>query len=189
MRKVCMLLGGVLLSTMLFAQKINGSIKDEQGKGINNATVSLLHAKDSSVLKLALTKTDGEFSFDAVKAGKYLVTSSHVGYTPVYSAAFDFDGSNSITVPALVTQKASKEIAGITVNSKKPIVEVKADRTILNVEGTINATGNDALELLRKSPGVTVDKDDNISLSGKNGVQVYIDGKPSPLSGADLSNY
>jgi iron complex outermembrane receptor protein len=189
MRKVCMLLGSVLLSTMLFAQKINGNIKDGQGKGINNATVSLLHAKDSSVLKLALTKTDGEFSFDAVKAGKYLVTSSHVGYTPVYSTAFDFDGINSITVTALVTERASKQIAGVTVNSKKPIVEVKADRTILNVEGTINATGNDALELLRKSPGVTVDKDDNISLSGKNGVQVYIDGKPSPLSGTDLANY
>ena len=44
-------------------------------------------------------------------------------------------------------------------------------------------------ELLRKSPGVSVDKDDNISLSGKSGVQVYIDGKPSPLSGTDLSNY
>ena len=69
------------------------------------------------------------------------------------------------------------------------MVEVKADRTILNVEGTINATGNDALELLRKSPGVTIDKDDNISLSGKNGVQVYIDGKPTPLTGTDLANY
>ena len=66
---------------------------------------------------------------------------------------------------------------------------MKADKTILNVEGTINAVGQDALELLRKSPGVMVDKDDNISLAGKNGVQVFIDGKPSPLSGADLSNY
>ena len=69
------------------------------------------------------------------------------------------------------------------------MVEVKADKMILNVEGTINAVGNDALELLRKSPGVMIDKDDNISLSGKNGVQIYIDGKPSPLSGNDLSAY
>ena len=61
------------------------------------------------------------------------------------------------------------------------MIEVRADKTIVNVEGTINAVGNDALELLRKSPGVMVDKDDNISLAGKNGVQVYIDGKPSPF--------
>jgi hypothetical protein len=189
MRKVFLLLGGIMLSGALFAQQINGTIKDGQGNGINNATVSLLHAKDSSVLKLAVTKNDGKFSFSDSKAGKYLVSTSHVGYKQVYSSVFDFDGITSVTVPALNLEKVPKEIAGVTVTSQKPIVEVKADRTILNVEGTINATGNDALELLRKSPGVTVDKDDNISLSGKNGVQVYIDGKPSPLSGTDLANY
>ncbi|MEI9809981.1 MAG: hypothetical protein WDO16_20105 [Bacteroidota bacterium] len=42
---------------------------------------------------------------------------------------------------------------------------------------------------MRKAPGVTIDKDDNISLAGKNGVQIFIDGKPSPLSGADLAAY
>ena len=57
------------------------------------------------------------------------------------------------------------------------------------MEGTINAVGSDMLELLRKSPGVMVDKDDNISMNGKNGVQVYIDGRPTPLAGADLANY
>jgi len=62
-------------------------------------------------------------------------------------------------------------------------VEVKPDRIILNVEGSINEVGSDALELLRKSPGVTVDKDNNLSLNGKNGVQVYIDGRPSYISG------
>jgi hypothetical protein len=189
MRKVFLLLWGVLLSAILFGQQINGSIKDDQGKGINNATVSLLVAKDSSVSKLALTKTDGQFSFSDAKSGKYLITTSHVGYKPIYSAVIDFDGVSSVTVAALQLEKISKEIAGVTVTSKKPMVEVKADRTILNVENTINAAGSDALELLRKSPGVTVDKDDNISLSGKNGVQVFIDGKPSPLSGADLANY
>ena len=189
MRKIMILLGSMLLSAVVYAQQINGSIKDGQGNGINNTTVSLIHAKDSSVAKLAVTNTDGQFSFKEVRVGNYLITTSHVGYKTVYSSSFDFDGLTSVTLPVLQLEKIAKEIAGVTVTSKKPMVEVKADRTILNVEGTINATGNDALELLRKSPGVTVDKDDNISLSGKNGVQVYIDGKPSPLSGQDLANY
>jgi iron complex outermembrane receptor protein len=80
-------------------------------------------------------------------------------------------------------------LKAVTVVSQKPVIEVRADKTILNVEGSVNAVGQDALELLRKSPGVLVDKDDNISLSGKNGVQVYIDGRPTPLSGKDLSDY
>ena len=92
-------------------------------------------------------------------------------------------------IPDLVMNKVSSDLKGVTVTSARPMVEVRADKTIFNVEGTINAVGSDALELLRKSPGVTVDKDDNISLSGKNGVQVFIDGRPTPLSGKDLSEY
>lgn len=189
MSKVCMLAAIALLSLQAFAQQINGSVKDAQGKGINNATVSLLQTKDSSVVKLAATKNDGKFSIIGVKAGSYLITTSHVGHQQTFSSPFEFNGTDNVEVPVLQMANASAEMKGVTVTSKKPMVEVKADKTILNVEGTINATGNDALELLRKSPGVVVDKDDNISLSGKNGVQVYIDGKPSPLSGTDLSNY
>jgi hypothetical protein len=182
-------MGSILLSTALLAQQINGTVKDPQGKGVMNATVSLLNAKDSSVSKLALTKADGIFSIAGIKAGKYLLTTSHVGFNKTFSSLFDFDGATDVTIPVLQLEKSTGDMKGVTVTAKKPIVEVKADRTILNVEGTINATGTDALELLRKSPGVTVDKDDKLSLSGKNGVQVYIDGKPSPLTGTDLANY
>ena len=189
MRKVFMLLGSSLLSAATFAQQITGAVQDVQGKAINNATVSLLHSKDSSVAKLAVTKTDGKFSITGAQAGKYLLSTSHIGHKQAFTSAFEFDGTNNVEVPILKIEKLSSELKAVTVTSKRPIVEVKADKTILNVEGTINATGNDALELLRKSPGVTVDKDDNVSLAGKNGVQVYIDGKPSPLTGTDLSNF
>jgi hypothetical protein len=171
------------------AQKVSGVIKDETGKGLEKSTVSLLRAKDSSVVKLAITGNDGRFSIDATAPGKYLLNTTHVGYAPTYSAAFDLSGAGDMSVPDISMAKAGVDLKAVTVTSQKPVVEVRADKMILNVEGTINATGNDALELLRKSPGVMVDKDDNLSLAGKNGVQVYIDGKPSPLSGQDLANY
>ena len=184
-----MLTASILLTAAGFAQQINGRVTDAQGKGINDATVSLLQIKDSSVVKLGVTKSDGKFAIAGAPAGSYLLSTTHVGHQKAYSSSFEFNGTDNIEVPALKMEKATGEMKAVTVTSKKPLVEVKADKTILNVEGTINATGNDALELLRKSPGVVVDKDDNISLAGKNGVQVYIDGKPSPLSGTDLSNY
>jgi len=89
----------------------------------------------------------------------------------------------------LSTAQKADSLKAITVNGHKPPVEVKADRTIVNVEGTINSVGQDALELLRKSPGVMVDKDNNISLSGKNGVKLYVDGRQVPLNGTDLADY
>jgi iron complex outermembrane receptor protein len=188
MRKLGYLLAALLLSAGINAQQITGSVSDNNGKALNGATISLLNAKDSSIAKLAATKDEGRYTITGIKPGQYLVSASYVGHVPRYSAPFEV-ASADVTVPALLLEKATGDMKNIVVTARKPIVEVKADKTILNVEGTINATGSDALELLRKSPGVLVDRDDNLSLSGKNGVQVYIDGRPSPLSGKDLSDY
>lgn len=190
MRKLIAVLTGVIMTASgLSAQKVTGNVKDDQGKGLDKTTVSLLNAKDSSVTKLAVTASNGGFAISAPKPGNYLISTSHIGYTTYYSKVFELSGSGDVNLGDVSLQKAASSLAGVTVTTKKPMVEVRADKTILNVEGTINATGNDALELLRKSPGVMVDKDDNISLAGKNGVRIYIDGKPSPLAGSDLANY
>ncbi len=189
MRKLVTVFTGLLLmAASVQAQQITGTVKNEKGKELEKATVSLLKAQDSSVVKLVATGDNGVYSFNTIQPGRYLVNTSYVGYVQAYSEVFEFTGSK-VTVPVITISKPSGDLAGVVVTSKKPIIEVKADKMILNVEGTINAVGNDALELLRKSPGVMVDKDDNLSLAGKNGVQVYIDGKPSPLAGADLANF
>ena len=190
MRKIILFFVSVcFMGLMVNAQQVSGLIKDQQGKGLDKSTVSLLRVKDSSVVKFSATTDNGRFSFNSIQAGSYLVSATHIGYAPLYTKHFEVSGSGETNLPDITMERVAASLKEVTITSKKPLVEVKADKTILNVEGTINATGNDALELLRKSPGVVVDKDDNISLSGKSGVQVFIDGKPSPLTGTDLSNY
>lgn len=189
MRSLVSFYAAFFFTLTLNAQDISGFIKDAQGKGLEKATVSLLHAKDSSVVKLATTNASGQYTIPTTRTGRFLVSASYVGYKTVYSAVFEQTANNKTALPEMKIDQLAGDLKGVTVTSKKPIVEVRADKTILNVEGTINAVGNDAMELLRKSPGIMIDKDDNISLAGKNGVQVYIDGKPSPLSGADLANF
>lgn len=190
MRKsVLSLLSSILLVSSIYAQDISGVVKDQQGKGLDKSTVSLLHAKDSSLIKLAVTSDNGTFHLNMSGTGKYLVSVSHVGYVAQYSKVFELSGAGEVNLPEIQLAKMSTEMKEVVVTNKKPVVEVKADKMILNVEGTINATGSNALDLLRKSPGVMVDKDDNITLAGKNGLQIYIDGRPTPLSGTDLSNF
>lgn len=184
MRKLLLAVVTVLVAFSADAQ-VKGRVTDAEGKPLAGATISLL--KDSVVVKLAVSLADGSFSISGIKEGKYHVTASHVGF--VTSASASFQGNTDVSIPELRLKKAAADLQQVTVTARKPMVEMKADRTVLNVEGTINATGSDALELLRKAPGVTVDKDDNLSVAGKNGVQVYIDGRPSPLSGADLATY
>ena len=188
MSKILTLIGCMLLTAFVHAQRISGFVKDEKGKAIASASITLQQAKDSVIVKLSVTDKEGNFIYNNISAGKYFVSVVAVGYQKQSSLVFEL-GTIDFMVPAFNLQKAVKQLEGVTVTSKKPMIEVKADKTIVNIEGSINAQGSDAFELLRKSPGVTVDRDDNISLSGKNGVQIYIDGKPSLLSGKDLADF
>jgi iron complex outermembrane recepter protein len=168
------------------AQKINGIAKDESGSPLAGATITLM--RDSSIVKLALSKADGSYSFSGIKEGSYRVAASYVGYKASSSAKLQLH-ANEMTTSDLLLVKLPASMKNITLNARRPLVELRADKMILNVEGTINATGSNALELLRRSPGVMLDKDDNISLAGKNGVQVYVDGRQTPLAGDDLAHY
>ena len=175
-----------------FAQtpaKITGEVKDNNGKPLGAATIMLMRAKDSGLVKTDVSNNGGIYEFRQVKAGNYFIRTTAVNMKPSATAVISVSEGETVTVPSISLKQADKALSGVTVTSKKPMIEVRADKTIVNVEGTINAVGNDGLELLRKSPGVMIDKDDNISLAGKTGVKIYIDGKPSPLSGTDLSGY
>lgn len=193
MNKFFSLLAAMTIGMSSIAQTggvVSGSIKDGGNqKIIDAASVSLLKAKDSVLVKVAITDKAGNFSFENVKDGDYLVLATSVGHSKTFS--------NSITISAgipkvsvgvlqlILTQQALKEVV---VSAKKPLIERKIDRTIVNVDASITSTGSTALEVLEKSPGISVDKDGNISLKGKAGVIVYLDGRPSYLSGTDLAN-
>lgn len=174
--------------TTVNAQKITGFIVNEANQPVAWATASLLTMPDSTVAKLATTNEKGVYQFNDIIPGQYKILVSAVGLEHSSTSIVTVAG-DSISLPVLVLSKKATSLEGVQVTATRPLIQVKADKTILNVEGTINATGSDALELLRKAPGVLVDKDDNLSLSGKSGVQVYIDGKPSPLAGKELSEY
>ena len=171
------------------AQQVSGVTQDDGGKPLAGSSISLKKSKDSAVVKLALSNSTGQYEFTNIPAGFYFISFSHVGYTSRNSVIFETKEEAVTQLPATVLSRASADLKAVEVTSHKPPVEVRADKIILNVEGSVNAVGQDALDLLRKSPGVTVDKDNNLSLSGKNGVQVYIDGRPTPLSGTDLAEY
>ena len=192
MNKFFSLLAAITIGMSSLAQtggKISGSIKDGGNqKIIDAATISLLKAKDSTLVKAAVTDAAGNFSFENIREGSYLVLATSIGHTRTYSSSFTVSASNSVSVGVLQLVVSDKNLKEVTVISKKPLIERKLDRTIVNVDASITNTGSTALEVLEKAPGVSVDKDGNISLKGKQGVIIYLDGRPSYLSGPDLAN-
>lgn len=182
----------LLIATRSMAQnagKVNGQVTDNAGKGLPSVNLSLLHANDSSLAKAGITNPAGKFELAVSKSGSYLLSYSLVGFEKMYSGVFTVNAGESFALQTAVLTPAVAKLGVVTVTSKKPMIEVRADKTIFNVEASINATGSNAMELLQKSPGVQVDNNDNISMKGKTGVRVYVDGKMMQLDTKDLAAY
>lgn len=173
----------------LSQSSIKGRVVDEKSAPIEFANVILLQLPDSNMIKTALTDSDGNFAFDYADEGAYLVEIRQVGYSTVRTQGFEVKGGISISIPEVNLSSGVDDLEALEVVYVKPLVEVKADKTIFNVEGTTNAMGLNALELLRKAPGVMVDNNENIMVKGRGGIVVYIDGKLSPLDGDGLKDY
>lgn len=166
--------------------KFVGKIQS-QTQPIEAATVQLLRAKDSSIVKIAVSTKDGSFEVNTAQQGNFLICVIANGFAKQYTPSYAANG-NVVEVKNIELLAISKDLANVTVASKKPLVEMKLDRTIVNVDASPSNVGANALEVLEKSPGISVDKDGNISLKGKAGVIIYMDGKPSYISGQDLVN-
>ena len=175
--------------TVLFAGKISGNIIDDKGQSLEAVTVALLKASDSSRIRETVTNKAGHFAFTELPDGKYLLLASSVGYNRLYSQPVDLAGQSSRILPPMVLTGSSTSLASVAVVGKRPPIEQKADRTIINVDASPSNAGSTAMDVLEKAPGVTLDKDDNISLKGKQGVTVMIDGKPTYLSATQLADY
>lgn len=167
---------------------IFGKTITDKGTPASLASVALFTLKDSSLYKVVLTNDKGEFEMKGLKPGKYFLTITSTGYKKGGSS-FELKESQSYFLAPITLLIDHTRLTDVNVRSRKPMIEVTADKTIFNVEGSINATGGNAFELLQKSPGVTIDNEDNISLKGKNGVRIYIDGKLSPIGGKDLAEF
>ncbi|MCW3109726.1 MAG: TonB-denpendent receptor [Segetibacter sp.] len=193
MKKLILLLL-TTLSLSGFAQqvkgKINGAVIDGNTKTIESANITLLRAKDSSLVKISASDKTGNFSFENIIAGRYLVSISAVAHNTAYSETVELNATNTnITLKTIRLLPQVKIVGTVTVTSKRPLIEQRAGMTVVNVEASPTNAGLNALELLEKSPGVSVDNDGNISLKGKQGVMILLDGKPTYMSPADLAAF
>ncbi len=167
---------------------ITGFVNDVQKKPLDYVTISLLSAKDSALVKTAVTGTNGAYTFSEVAKGKYIINARQFGFKDAYSASFQVNDQQQMELPAFQLQLESKSLQEVTVVAKRPFIERKVDRLVMNVENSTLAVGSTALEVLQKAPGVTVDQNDHISMQGKQGVNVMLDGKMTYMSNADVVN-
>ena len=169
--------------------KVSGTVSDQRKQVIASATVALLTADDSMEVKSVLSDANGKFVIDVTDKGQYFLSYSVVGFEKGFSTIFSVEVGKFVGVKPIFLLPIVSKLQEVTITSKKPMIEVTADKTVFNVESSINATGSNALELLQKSPGVQVDNNENISMKGKGGVRIYVDGKMMQLDNRELAAY
>ena len=169
-----------LLSTgvVMSQSVIRGMIKDTGGKPIKFANVLLLNSFDSSLVKGMISDSSGKYSFENINKGEYFITASFTGMEQVFTKVRIISDKYQIDQGILYLRNTDIQLKEITVAVKKPMFEQKIDRMVINVKNSITNAGGSALDVLEKSPGVTVNRQDNaIALNGKSGVAVMINGK------------
>lgn len=179
----------ILLFQLIFIQihgqgTVLGSLNDDSNQPLEFANVLLLNAQDSTLYRGFISDHEGKYSFENVANGQYFIQASLIGSGEASSDIFYIE-NNTINVPLLVLT-AGVELEDIVVTAKKPFIEMKADKVLVNVANSSVSAGNTALEVLQKSPGVVLDNNQSISLRGKQGVLVMINGKNQYLSGDEI---
>lgn len=160
-------------------QTISGNVTDASNQPMEFANVLLLNAIDSSLVKGDLTGLGGKYTFQNIIEGNYIISASFLGYNTVYSDAYEVNGSASIVINDIVLTEGVA-LEEVQVVAKKALLEQKIDRLVVNVANSVTSAGGTALEVLEKSPGVIVNRQSNrISLIGKDGISVMINGKLS----------
>ncbi|GAA4400972.1 outer membrane beta-barrel family protein [Nibrella viscosa] len=177
-----------LISGSVFSQSIRGQVQDTDGKPMPFVNVLLLNSKDSTLVKGTVSDAAGAYTIDQVKQGNYVVSASMVGYKRGFVPPVTVtDGQADLKAPLLQLAPETRQLAEVAVTAKRPFVEQQIDRMVINVANSIIASGSTALEVLEKSPGVSVDRqNDAIQLRGKDGVIVQINGKQTYLAMADV---
>ncbi|GAB2723616.1 TonB-dependent receptor [Hymenobacter frigidus] len=168
---------------------VRGTVASGAGAPIEFATVTLHRAADSVVIKTEFSDSQGTFQLAAGSGKRYLVSAAQVGFARYWSPAFELPAMG-LTLPAiqLATSHATA-LKEVTVTARKPLFEHRADRTVVNVADSPLTAGATTMEVLSRSPGLTVDASDNLVLRGRQGLLVVIDGKRVPLTGTELASY
>ncbi len=157
---------------------IQGKVNDNQSIGISYANVLLRNPADSVLVKGAISDESGNYVFQEVPKGEYFVETFFVGFSKSYSPVFTFLGTETLGLETITLNEEAQNLEEVTVVATKPLFEMEMGKMVVNVANSVTSAGFSVIDLLERSPGVMVNRQNNsMSLAGKNGVVILMNGK------------
>jgi len=168
---------------------IQGKVLTDTNSPAEAATVVLMLAADSAIIKSSLADKTGAYQFSNIAPGNYILLASQVGSGKIYAGPYELMTGQTFIAPNITLKQTSTQLKAVTVTARRPYIQVKPGKIVLNVQNSILADGNSAYEVLRQSPGVHVGGDkESLSITGRQPALITIDGRATNLTGDDLNN-
>ncbi|MCB0607326.1 MAG: TonB-dependent receptor [Lewinellaceae bacterium] len=166
--------------------RLKGEVIDEKAAPVPFAVIKIL-TSDSTLLKGGIAGDDGQFEIDGIKPGAYLLLISSLGFEDLFIPDLTIAAGENKSLGPIRLETRNEQLQEVVVTSRRPLLQQKPDMLVLNVEGSVMAEGNDAMEILKMAPGVVVSSDDQVKLNNNSGVTIMVDGRESKVSGRDLA--
>lgn len=192
--KLIVLAALFLLSFSISAQNNGNSIGMVKGKVVDAATneavvFATIIIKDAAnkYISGGISDDQGKFETTKIPEGKYILEIQFIGYENYTREITITPNKSSIDLGNIAIADIGQSLDEVTIKADKPLYVQKVDRMVINVESSILSAGSTALEVLERSPGVIVNRQSSsISLVGKDGVMVMLNGKISYMPQASL---
>lgn len=162
---------------------VMGSIVDASGVPLQYASVNVKKVTDSTTVQYGITDADGKFMLDNIPFGQYFVEIQYVGYQKSTSSPFTISKENAVyKISKYKMTDKNSELGEVVIRAQKDMLQTNLDKTVFNVESSISATGQTAVEVLEEIPSVSVDVEGNVSLRGSENVTILVDGRATNLT-------
>ncbi|WP_158559090.1 outer membrane beta-barrel family protein [Deminuibacter soli] len=168
---------------------LKGQVQGADGRPMSFCNISL-HTAAGKTVKGSISDSTGLYTISCKDTGSFYIQADAAGYAAAKTALFTIDSAtgNTLTMATLQLSAAGNNLGNVTVTARKRLFTMEPDKMVMDIENSALATGNTVFEVLKKAPAVTTDKDDNLKLKGA-ACAIYIDGKPTYMSGEQLVNY
>ncbi len=167
--------------------KITGIVLNEASREpLEYANIAIYDKSDSSLISGGITDENGQFEIEKIEYGEFYLEANFVGFEKSKVTSIVLDEENpSHDLGRIEISPSSVELDNVDVVADKAQVEFKLDKKVVNVSQVISAVGGTAVDVLENTPSVEVDIEGNVTLRGSSNFTVFIDGRPSVLSGSE----
>jgi len=171
-----------------FKGNISGKVINfEDQKALEFATVSLIDFQTNAIVEGTITDTKGRFYFNDINVGKYNVIINFIGFEETVTFVETSKKKPDIKINNIILNQSSELLSEVTIKEEKAIYETRIDKIVYNAEHDLNDSENDATDVLRKAPLLSVDLDGNVSLRGSKNIKFLVNGKASSFFSSDVS--